>query len=107
MEIAQRSPFPALIATLAILWAGAAAAQEPGELIYAARCAMCHDAADSRAPSREALRQMSVARIIRTMDFGAMMSVTLKFLALLVKTLPCYPPRRGVPHMKITKTCRP
>ena len=31
---------------------------------------------DTRAPSRTALQQMSVNRIIRTMDFGTMMSVT-------------------------------
>jgi polyvinyl alcohol dehydrogenase (cytochrome) len=50
-----------------------------GEAIFAARCAMCHDAppsADNRAPPKALLKQMSVARIIRTMDFGAMMSLT-------------------------------
>jgi polyvinyl alcohol dehydrogenase (cytochrome) len=59
--------------------ARALAAAPSGEAIFAARCAMCHDAppsADNRAPPKALLKQMSVARIIRTMDFGAMMSLT-------------------------------
>jgi polyvinyl alcohol dehydrogenase (cytochrome) len=55
------------------------AAAPSGEAIFAARCAMCHDAppsGDNRAPPKAVLGQMSVARIIRTMDFGAMMSLT-------------------------------
>jgi polyvinyl alcohol dehydrogenase (cytochrome) len=50
-----------------------------GAAIYALRCASCHEAPPSdenRAPPRALLNQMSVARIIRTMDFGAMMSLT-------------------------------
>ena len=56
-----------------------ARAQPSGEAIYAAHCAGCHDAPPSeenRAPPRALLKQMSVARIVRTMDFGAMMSLT-------------------------------
>jgi len=59
--------------------APAFAAAPSGEAIFVARCAMCHDAppsADNRAPPKAVLKQMSVARIIRTMDFGAMMSLT-------------------------------
>src|SRR5689334_13411913 len=59
--------------------APALAAAPSGEAIFAARCAMCHDAppsADNRAPPKALLKQMSVARIVRTMDFGAMMSLT-------------------------------
>ncbi len=54
-------------------------AQPSGEAIYAERCATCHDAPPSdenRAPPKSLLTQMSAARIIRTMDFGAMMSLT-------------------------------
>ncbi len=54
-------------------------AQPSGEKIYTERCAGCHDAQPSdenRAPARSVLEQMSVARIVRTMDFGAMMSLT-------------------------------
>jgi polyvinyl alcohol dehydrogenase (cytochrome) len=60
----------------AALHVSAAGAQERGAQIYAEQCARCHELPDSRAPSRETLEQMSVNRIIRTMDFGAMMSVT-------------------------------
>jgi polyvinyl alcohol dehydrogenase (cytochrome) len=47
-----------------------------GVEIYQKRCAACHEAPDSRAPSPEALRKMSAARILHTIDFGVMMSVT-------------------------------
>ncbi len=59
--------------------ARALAAAPSGEAIFAARCASCHDAppsADNRAPPKAVLEQMSVARIVRAMDFGAMMSLT-------------------------------
>ncbi|HVY65457.1 MAG TPA: PQQ-binding-like beta-propeller repeat protein [Gammaproteobacteria bacterium] len=61
------------------LGAAWAFAQPAGEAIFAARCAGCHDAPPSdenRAPPKSVLQQMSVARIVRTMDFGAMMSLT-------------------------------
>jgi len=68
------------LALLAIAVAARASAAAPsGEAIFAARCASCHDAppsADNRAPPKAVLKQMSVARIVRTMDFGAMMSLT-------------------------------
>jgi polyvinyl alcohol dehydrogenase (cytochrome) len=53
----------------------AAAAQPSGEAIYKSRCASCHDNADGRTPPVEALRNMTAARIMRTLDFGAMMTV--------------------------------
>jgi polyvinyl alcohol dehydrogenase (cytochrome) len=70
----------AAIAAVA-LWACGAAAQDAadagaGEAIYAAHCARCHDVPDTRAPARDALRGMAPARIVRTLDFGTMMSVT-------------------------------
>ena len=54
----------------------AASAQPSGEAIYVARCAGCHDAPETRAPSKATLAQMSSARILRSIDFGVMMSVT-------------------------------
>jgi polyvinyl alcohol dehydrogenase (cytochrome) len=66
---------PTFAAAASLLCSGAAA-QPTGEAIYAARCAACHDAPDSHAPTKDALRQMPAARIVRTMDFGTMMSVT-------------------------------
>ncbi|MBV8842846.1 MAG: PQQ-binding-like beta-propeller repeat protein [Bryobacterales bacterium] len=56
---------------LAVRAAGAAS----GEAVYQKRCAGCHDAASERAPSRDALKELSVARILRTLDFGVMINV--------------------------------
>ena len=46
-----------------------------GAAVYARYCASCHDQVDARIPTRDALTQMSAARILRTLDFGLMMSV--------------------------------
>ena len=46
-----------------------------GEAIYLKRCAACHDQITPRIPPRAALQKMSAARILRTLDFGVMMSV--------------------------------
>ena len=51
------------------------AALVSGAAVYQKYCAACHDQVDSRAPQRDALRQMSAARILRTLDFGLMMSI--------------------------------
>ena len=53
----------------------AQAAQVSGDVVYGKYCTTCHDATDARAPSRAALKQMSPARILRTLDFGLMMSI--------------------------------
>jgi polyvinyl alcohol dehydrogenase (cytochrome) len=54
-----------------------AAAQTPsGEAIYKRRCAACHERpADGRTPGIEAIRNMPSSRIVRTLDFGAMMTI--------------------------------
>ena len=47
-----------------------------GEAIYKRRCAACHERpADGRTPSRDALQNMPSSRILRTLDFGAMMTI--------------------------------
>jgi polyvinyl alcohol dehydrogenase (cytochrome) len=46
-----------------------------GEALYARRCAACHDNADGRTPPKQALHNMTASRIMRTLDFGAMMTV--------------------------------
>lgn len=46
-----------------------------GEQLYAKFCAACHDAGGGRTPPRDALTRLSPKRIMRTMDFGLMMSV--------------------------------
>jgi polyvinyl alcohol dehydrogenase (cytochrome) len=77
--------FSILIAAVASVLAAlpAAAAQNsalapsagPGAEVYQKRCAVCHDQAGSRAPSKNALEKLSAARILRTLDFGLMMAV--------------------------------
>ena len=47
-----------------------------GAQVYARSCAACHDnTAGTRTPPRDALSRLSPRRIVRTMDFGLMMSV--------------------------------
>jgi len=46
-----------------------------GEAIYKQRCASCHEQTNPRIPPRSALNQMSAIRILRALDFGAMMTV--------------------------------
>ena len=46
-----------------------------GEAVYQRRCAACHDQVSPRIPPRAALQRMSAARILRTLDFGLMMSI--------------------------------
>jgi polyvinyl alcohol dehydrogenase (cytochrome) len=60
---------------LALLPALPAAAAVSGEAVYQRRCASCHDTGSERAPARDALKQLSVARILRTLDFGVMINV--------------------------------
>src|SRR5215831_14287208 len=52
-----------------------AMAADSGEAIYQKRCASCHDSGGERTPSRDALKQLSVQRILRTLDFGVMINV--------------------------------
>lgn len=64
------------VAAIALLLPALAAAQAPsGEAVYKARCAACHDNADGRTPSRETLQNMTRSRILRSLDFGAMMTI--------------------------------
>ena len=46
-----------------------------GEAVYQRYCASCHDSSGERTPPREALKQLSVQRILRTLDFGVMINV--------------------------------
>src|SRR6188474_2239382 len=46
-----------------------------GEQVYLQYCASCHDQTGARIPTRDALTKMSPARILRTLDFGLMMSI--------------------------------
>jgi polyvinyl alcohol dehydrogenase (cytochrome) len=51
------------------------AAAVSGEAVYQRRCAGCHDSGAERTPPRDALKQLSVARILRTLDFGVMINI--------------------------------
>src|SRR5690348_3982882 len=52
------------------------AAEPPsGEAVYQKRCSRCHDQTSPRIPPRAALQQMPAERILRALDFGAMMTV--------------------------------
>src|SRR5579871_4297929 len=53
----------------------AAAPAPNGEAVYAKYCASCHEQVGARIPQRSALEQMSPTRILKTLDFGAMMSI--------------------------------
>jgi polyvinyl alcohol dehydrogenase (cytochrome) len=52
-----------------------ASAAVSGEAVYGKRCAVCHEQVNPRIPPRETLRTMTAARILRSLDFGAMMSI--------------------------------
>jgi polyvinyl alcohol dehydrogenase (cytochrome) len=52
-----------------------AASSVEGAAAYATYCASCHDQTGARIPTRAALAEMSPARILRTLDFGLMMSI--------------------------------
>jgi polyvinyl alcohol dehydrogenase (cytochrome) len=52
-----------------------AAPTTAGEAVYKQRCAGCHEQSNPRIPPRTALSQMPAERILRALDFGAMMTV--------------------------------
>jgi polyvinyl alcohol dehydrogenase (cytochrome) len=62
----------ALVAALSF---AASAAPVSGEAVYARRCAVCHEQINERIPSRDTLKKMPATRILRALDFGAMMSI--------------------------------
>jgi polyvinyl alcohol dehydrogenase (cytochrome) len=64
-----------LACALAAIAALPSAAAVSGEAVYQKRCSSCHDSAGERTPPRDALKQLSVARILRTLDFGVMINV--------------------------------
>ncbi|HLK48046.1 MAG TPA: PQQ-binding-like beta-propeller repeat protein [Bryobacteraceae bacterium] len=70
-------PRAVLSGALCFTFAGAlfAAAPPSGEAVYQKRCAGCHDQVSPRIPPRTALQKMPAERILRALDFGAMMTV--------------------------------
>ena len=74
------TPLIARCALVSVAWvasaqAGADAATAAGRAIYQQHCAACHDQTAPRTPPRSALEKLSASRILRTLDFGVMMSV--------------------------------
>jgi polyvinyl alcohol dehydrogenase (cytochrome) len=64
------------LATLLLVAAPADAQAPSGRAIYERRCASCHERpSDGRTPGRETLEKMTSARILRSLDFGAMMTI--------------------------------
>src|ERR1700704_2278168 len=60
----------------AVLTSGQATAPKAtGEGVYKQRCAGCHEQTNPRIPPRTTLNQMPATRILRALDFGAMMTV--------------------------------
>ena len=58
-----------------VAFSAALNAQPPGETVYNLHCAGCHSMPDARTPAREALQKLTVSRILKTLDFGVMMTV--------------------------------
>jgi polyvinyl alcohol dehydrogenase (cytochrome) len=56
--------------------AAVSAYAQTGAAVYKKICANCHDNEAAHAPPMAALKTMSAARILSTLDFGSMMSVT-------------------------------
>ena len=71
-----RAALIALLLGAGIVIASPVCAQTaPGAAVYEKYCAQCHDQVTARIPTRDALQKMSPARIMRTLDFGLMMSI--------------------------------
>jgi polyvinyl alcohol dehydrogenase (cytochrome) len=50
-------------------------AQQNGAALYSRYCSQCHDAANSRAPSRSVLQSMTLEEVLRTLSAGSMASI--------------------------------
>ncbi len=73
-RVPDRSIFRSF-ALLTVIAALPCAAAVSGEAVYQRRCASCHDSGSETVPPRDALKQLSVARILRTLDFGVMVNI--------------------------------
>ena len=66
---------PNLVCICLLVGGISAAAAVSGEAVYGQRCAVCHEQINPRIPHRETLKKMTSTRILRSLDFGAMMSI--------------------------------
>jgi len=72
--VRHKSTVP-IFALLAVAAAQPCSAAVSGEAVYQQRCASCHDHPRETIPPRDALKQLSVGRILRTLDFGVMINI--------------------------------
>jgi polyvinyl alcohol dehydrogenase (cytochrome) len=64
------------LATLAAVFSlSASAAPVSGEAVYARRCAVCHEQVNERIPARSVLQGMPATKILKALDFGAMITI--------------------------------
>jgi polyvinyl alcohol dehydrogenase (cytochrome) len=78
----RRRDYIALIAGIGALPLAALAqqavpsiAQQDGAALYSRYCSECHDAANSRAPTRSVLQSMTFDEVLRTLSTGSMASI--------------------------------
>ena len=74
-DFMRRIAFILVFASLLPALPAAQTTEATGALVYAQHCAACHDQVEARMVTRAALEDMSPARILRTLDFGAMMTI--------------------------------
>ncbi len=67
--------FGLCLSGILMIGSASAVAAVSGEAVYAKRCAVCHEQVNERIPTHAALSMMPATRIMRAMDFGAMMSI--------------------------------
>jgi mono/diheme cytochrome c family protein len=79
-------------ATLALLVAGPSLAQAPppGEALYQAHCAMCHDNGVEDAPTKAAMAARTAAEIEATLKTGAMSAMAKDLDAAQIATIAAY-----------------
>ena len=91
MRLARLSLFFVAASASAALAQTPQASNQEAESLYTARCATCHDAGASRAPTREALRRLTPEAIGAALTAGSMreqgQSLTLAQIQLLARTL--------------------
>jgi len=51
------------------------AANEDGQAVFKQRCAACHEQNNPRIPTRESLQRLPASRILRALNYGAMITV--------------------------------
>jgi polyvinyl alcohol dehydrogenase (cytochrome) len=71
----MRRSFPIIFALALSAFSTQAADPSLGATVYQKNCAVCHEQTSPRIPTRETLKKMPAARVLRSLDWGAMMSV--------------------------------